>query len=94
MDENFYMCFSTGFPKDMAVKLFVKKHGVKPDRMFVDKGLLKLGPEPTRSNKLHEKQKLVADTFDRHIKELHGADFEVCRDDTCRDAYKIENEVL
>lgn len=49
MDDNYYMTFSVKFPHDIAVKLFEKKYGSKPERVFIDKGLLKVGPEPKRS---------------------------------------------
>lgn len=49
MDDNYYLAFSVGFPQDMARRIFVKKFGVEPERVFVEKGLLRVGPEPRRT---------------------------------------------
>jgi hypothetical protein len=46
MDDNYYLTFMALFPQDVAQQIFVKKHGQKPQRVFVDKRLLKVGPEP------------------------------------------------
>ena len=48
MDEQFYMAFHKKFPADKAIELFQKKHSAKPERIFIDRNLLKLGPEPER----------------------------------------------
>ena len=50
MDDNNYMCFTPMFPQDMATKLFEKKYGKKPAKVFVELGLLKVGPEPEKRN--------------------------------------------
>lgn len=46
-----YMAFTPKFPPDVAVVRFEKKYGCKPKRIFIEKGLLKLGPEPTNGDK-------------------------------------------
>lgn len=51
MDDNCYLTFSKGFPLEAAIKIFVKKHGEKPAKWFIEKNFLKLGPEP-RTNTL------------------------------------------
>lgn len=48
MDTNNYMCFTNGFPVDIAKRLYLKKHNQEPQRVFIEKGMLKLGPEPER----------------------------------------------
>ena len=52
MDTQTYMAFTPQFPADIAIRLFEKKYGHKPERIFVEKGLLKLGPESVNKDKI------------------------------------------
>lgn len=44
MDTRIYLAFTPKFPPDIAVMRFKKKYGCEPERIFIEKGLLKLGP--------------------------------------------------
>lgn len=46
MDEQSWLWFTAKFPQDIAVGIFVKKHGVQPKTVKVEGDYLKLGPEP------------------------------------------------
>ena len=36
----------------------------------------------------------IHDAFDRHCRELHNADFEVCDDPTCQAAWGLECQLM
>jgi hypothetical protein len=47
--ELYFLTFTEKFPVEQAIKIFEKKYGAKPERVFVEKHYLKVGPEPRRS---------------------------------------------
>jgi len=52
MDTQVYLAFTPKFPVDIAVMRFEKRYDCKPERIFVEMGLLKLGPEPVNKDKI------------------------------------------
>ena len=56
MSEQSWLWFTPKFPQDMAINIFVKKHGVKPKTVKIEGGYLKVGPVPEPEWKRDEVQ--------------------------------------
>ena len=40
----YYLCFTKDHDENSAVEIFVKKFGKQPEEIFIEKGILWLGP--------------------------------------------------